>query len=135
LLPRPWQSATARARGRGSIGPVAPRPMLVSQSIRKELLSLGFGLRRGFAFLRPARAGLLSDSGTQPKVVRTPGMDDHHALLRDDILADVFAVITAAHFDYDHHLSKLAIDLHIAQPDNVISEKRNSVTSVRLIIE
>ena len=56
-------------------------------------------------------------------------MDDDHAFVRDDIFADVFAVIAAAHFDHDHHLAKLAIDLHVTQPDNVIGEKRNRVVA------
>jgi hypothetical protein len=56
-------------------------------------------------------------------------VDDNHALVRDDIFADVLAVIAAAHFDDDHHLPKLAIDLDITKPDNVIGQKRNRVVA------
>src|SRR6185295_3889873 len=85
--------------------------------------------RRGFALLRFARAGLLGDSCDQPEVVRAPRVDDYDAFARDDIFTDVLAVITAAHFDDHDHLPKLAIDFHVAKPDNVIGEKRNRVVT------
>src|ERR1039457_6020444 len=79
-----------------------------------------FGFRRDFGFLRQARAGSVGDSCAQPLVVRGSRADDHHALVRDDIFADVLAVIPAAHFDHDHHLAQLAVNLHITQADDII---------------
>src|SRR5665213_3963017 len=74
--------------------PAAPRLNRV-MSFHKFSLLRRLRFRRGFFFLRQARAGSLGDSCGQPVVVRGSRMDDNHALARDDIFADVFAVIAA----------------------------------------
>src|ERR1700722_2838121 len=43
----------------------------------------------------------------------------------DFILADVLAVVAPTHLDDDHHLPQLAVDLHIAEPDDVVGEERD----------
>src|SRR5450759_3783145 len=96
-------------------------------SIWAVFLLLRLRFRRSFFFLRLSRAGARGCSCGQPVVVRGSRADDHHALVRDDIFADVFAVIAAAHFDHDHHFAKLAVNFHITHPDNVIGQKRNRI--------
>ena len=70
---------------------------------------------------------MLRNSSDQALIVREAVTNDDHTLVGDDIFADVLAVIAAAHFDHDHDLAKLAVDVYITQPDNVIGEKRNRV--------
>ncbi len=45
----------------------------------------------------------------------------------DLIFADVVAVIAAPHLDDDHDLAKLALDLHVTKPDDIVGEKRDGV--------
>src|SRR5450432_63622 len=49
-------------------------------------------------------ADALRDSRGQRGIIGLAREDNHHTLVRDDIFADVLAVVAAAHFDHDHHL-------------------------------
>jgi hypothetical protein len=51
--------------------------------------------------------------------------ENHHALGRDFILANILGMIPAPHLDHHHDLAKLAIDGYVPQPDDVIGEERN----------
>src|SRR5690348_10100724 len=43
----------------------------------------------------------------------------------DLVLANVFAVVAAAHLDHHDDFAKPAFDLDVAQSDNVVSQKRD----------
>ena len=70
---------------------------------------------------------MLRNSGDKALIIREAFTDDDHTLGGDFIFADVLAMVAAAHLDDDHDLAKLAVDLYIPKPDNVIGEKRNRV--------
>src|SRR5665213_3422205 len=82
-----------------------------------------------FYLLCLAWAGLLRDSRGQTVIVRGSRVDHDHALAGNDIFPDVFAVIAATHFDDDHDLAKLAVNFHVAQPDDVIGEERDRIVA------
>src|SRR5471032_339476 len=92
-------------------------------------LFLRFRFRPGFVPLRRMRTGPRRDPRDQSFVVRRPRPDDDHALVGDDVFADVLAVIAAAHLDDDHDFAKLAVDLDIAQPDDVIGQERDRIVA------
>src|SRR5664280_495230 len=110
-MPRSSRGRAPARRLSSSPNPVvAPLPYFLALAHR-------LGFRRRLVALRLTGAGALRDPGGQPAIVCAPRMDDHHALVCDNVFADIFTVVAAAHFDDDHHLSKLAIDLDIAKPD------------------
>ena len=98
---------------------------------------------RGFDFVDVPLSAVL-DSGIQRSLLRRVGpvgsngnsadkalifsetfAENHHALGRDLILANILGMISTPHLDYHHDLAKLAIDGYVPQPDDVISEERN----------
>src|ERR1017187_1523974 len=93
------------------------------RDILHEGLSSRFWFGGGFGILRRARPGPCRDSHGQPIVVSPPWVDHHDAFIRDDIFADILAMVAAAHFYDHHHLPELTVDLHIAKPDNVVGEE------------
>src|SRR5271168_5352013 len=122
-------STVTIGNGEWSKQPLGSSDSIVAGDIRIDILLARFRLRRGFVFLRLARTGSVRDSSAHFGVVRTPRVDNHHALAGNDIFADVLAVIAAAHLDDSHHLAKLAIDFHVTQPDNVVGKKRNRIVT------
>src|ERR1035437_4701473 len=124
-----WLAPSTVAIGKGACSVIARQRLDksgwcaardVSSTAITFLLLLRLRFRRAFLFLRLARAGSRGDSCGQPVVVRGSRVDDDDALVRDDIFADVFAVIAAAQFYHNHHFAKLAVNFHITHPDNVI---------------
>ena len=51
--------------------------------------------------------------------------ENHHALVRDFIFANVLGMIATAHLDHHQDLAKLPIDGYVPQPDDVIGEERD----------
>ena len=89
-----------------------------------------------------SRLGFMLDSGIQRGLSRGVGpvrstgnstdkalivcqalAENHHALVRDFILANILGMISAAHLDYGHDFAELAIDGHVPQPNDVIRQK------------
>src|SRR2546423_1608054 len=104
--------------GSGALESASPRFSFASMAIPvvsdlKCALLFGLGFWCGLFEL----ADPLGDSGGQAGVIRLARADDDDAFAGDDILADVLAVVAAAHFGDDHHLAELAVDLHIPHAD------------------
>src|SRR6185437_17133206 len=76
-------------------------------------------------------ADSLRYAGGQGDIIGLARTYHDHALVSDNVFANVLAVIATAHFDYDDHLAKLSVDFHITHPDNVIGEKRYRVMTKR----
>ena len=74
---------------------------------------------------------MLRDSGDQALIIREAVAHDDHTLGGDFIFADVLAMVATAHLDHDQDLSKLAVDVYVPKPDNVIGEKGNRVGTER----
>ena len=89
-----------------------------------------------------SRLGFMLDSGIQRGLSRGVGpvrstgnstdkalivcqalAENHHAVGRDFILANILGVISTAHLDDHQDLAKLAIDGYIPEPDDVVGEE------------
>ena len=66
----------------------------------------------GRASLLAGSVQTLRNPGDQALIIREAVADDHHTLGGDFIFADILAMVATAHFDHDHDLAKLAVDLH-----------------------
>src|ERR1700688_5044938 len=122
-------STVTIGNGEWSKQPLDSSDSIVAGDVRIETLIARFRLRRGFIFLRLARTGPVRYSGAHFGVVRTPRVDNHYALVGNDVFADVLAVIAAEQLYDDHQLAKLATDFHVTQPDDVIGKKRNRIVA------
>lgn len=76
-----------------------------------------------------AQTDFLRNSGDKAVIFRFAGQDYDESIFGDDVLADILAVIAATHLHDDNDFAKLAVDLDITEPDNVISEKRNRIVT------
>ncbi len=76
-------------------------------------------------FLRFGSVRMPGNSADKALIVCEAFAEDHHALGRDFILANILGVISAPHLDHHHNLAKLAIDGYVSQPDDVVGEERN----------
>jgi len=78
---------------------------------------------------------MLRNSGDKTLIIREAVPHDDDALGCDFIFADILAMVATAHLDHDHDLAKLAVDVYVPKPDNVIGEKGNRVGTEREFCE
>ena len=74
---------------------------------------------------------MLRNSGDKALIISEAVTHDDHALGGDFIFPDILAMVATAHLDNDHDLAKLAVDVYVPKPDNVIGEKGNRVGTER----
>ena len=64
------------------------------------------------------------DSTDKSLIVCKAFAENHHALVRDLIFANILGMISASHLDYDHDLAKLAVDGYVAIKDSARMERK-----------
>src|SRR5580692_9235676 len=111
--------ASARGRQRS---PISTRPCLAAflPLLPGSLSTLSSFRRRAslFCFRGAAR------NSRNQAVVILEAAADNHSLGCDLVFPDIFTVIAPAHLDNYHDFAELALDLHIAKPDDIVGEKR-----------
>src|ERR1017187_5889079 len=90
--------------------------------------SCGFTLTVALICIRRSLRGFrfhpLGNAGDQV-IVALEAFPDDNAFIGDFVLTNVFAVGAAAHFENHEDLTQLALNFHVAKPDDVVGEKRN----------
>jgi hypothetical protein len=71
------------------------------------------------------------NSADKTLIVCEPFAEDHYALARDFIFANILGMISATHLDNHHDLAKLAMEGYVSEPDDVIAKERNGVGTER----